>query len=93
MSDLLNPNSLLLPTFPNVATAVRIYLTIPVNNCEGERSFSTLSRVKNYLRSTMAQDRLGALSLMCIECDMLKKLDLSDLVMNFAAGKSRKKDF
>jgi hypothetical protein len=27
----------LLTTFPNVEIAVRIYLTIPVNNCQGER--------------------------------------------------------
>ena len=47
-------------------TCVFVYIFcnigIPVTNCEGERSFSTLSRVKNHLRSTMGQTRLSSLS-------------------------------
>jgi len=35
----------MLSTFPNVAIALRIYMTLPINNCEGERSFSTLTRL------------------------------------------------
>ena len=31
--------------FPNVDTAFRVYLTLPVTNTEGERSFSVLKRV------------------------------------------------
>ena len=41
----------LIETFPNVAIILRIYLILPVANTEGERSFSALKRVKNYLRS------------------------------------------
>jgi hypothetical protein len=56
MSEMLKADGgLLQATFPNVGIALRIYLTIPVTNCEGERSFSTLSRVKNHLRTTMTQ--------------------------------------
>ena len=40
----------LIETFPSVAIILRIYLTLPVANTEGERSFSSLKRVKNYLR-------------------------------------------
>ena len=36
----------LIETFPNVAIILRIYLTLPVANTEGERSFSALKRVK-----------------------------------------------
>ena len=50
-------------TFPNVYIELRIFLTLPVTNCEGERLFSTLSRVKNKLRSGLKQDKLCALSL------------------------------
>ena len=46
MSELLKKDGgIMLSTFPNVAIAVRIYLTLPINNCEGERSFSTLTCV------------------------------------------------
>ena len=33
--------------FPNVKIALRIYLTLMVSNCSGERSFSALKRIKN----------------------------------------------
>lgn len=42
-------------TFPNVFVALRIFLTLPVTNAEGERSFSRLKRVKNELRTTRTQ--------------------------------------
>ena len=58
---------------PNVAIALRIYLTLPRNNCEGERSFSTVTRVKSHLRNNMGQERLAAWSLLCIESDVVKR--------------------
>lgn len=54
-------------TFPNIEILLRIYITIPASNSSGERSFSTLKPVKKYLRSTMGQQRLTALSILNIE--------------------------
>lgn len=79
------------PMFPNVHIALRIFLTLPVTNCEGERSFSLLARVKNELRTSMKQKRLKALSLMAIESELTKSLDFSDIVDTFSRSKSRKK--
>uniref|UniRef100_A0A3B3WVG3 HAT C-terminal dimerisation domain-containing protein n=1 Tax=Poecilia mexicana TaxID=48701 RepID=A0A3B3WVG3_9TELE len=76
--------------FPNVDIAFRLYLTFPVTNASGERSFSKLKIVKNRLRSTMGQERLNHLTLMSIESDLVRKLDFSDLVKEFAAKTSRK---
>ncbi|KAF2889539.1 hypothetical protein ILUMI_16634 [Ignelater luminosus] len=42
--------------FPNVEIALRIFLSMMVTNCSGERSFSKLKRIKNELRSTMFQE-------------------------------------
>ena len=56
--------------FPNVTTALQIYLTIPVTVCEGERLFSKLSLIKNRLRSAMTDKRLNALCLLSIESDV-----------------------
>ncbi|KAJ8875731.1 hypothetical protein PR048_023630 [Dryococelus australis] len=39
--------------FPNVETALRMYLSLMVTNCTGERSFSKLKRIKNELKTTM----------------------------------------
>jgi len=52
MTELLKRNRGVMPltvTFSNIAMDVQMYLTIPMNNCQDERSFSTLQRVKNHL--------------------------------------------
>ena len=52
--------------FPNLKALLRILLTIPVTNAEAERSFSTLKRLKTYLRSTIGQERLNGLALLAV---------------------------
>ena len=47
-----------------VDTLLHLYLTIPLTTATAERSFSTLHRLKNYLRSTMSQKRLNHLILL-----------------------------
>lgn len=42
---------------PNAVIAYRIFLTIPVSVASGERSFSKLKIIKNYLQNSMNQDR------------------------------------
>ena len=39
-------------------------MVLPVTSCEAERSFSTLRRLKTYLRTTMSQERLNGLALL-----------------------------
>ncbi len=79
--------------FPDVDIALRIFLTLPVTNASGERSFSKLSLVKNSIRSSMLQDRLNHLTLMSLESDILRSLDFSDIIKDFSFRKSRKKCF
>ena len=76
--------------FPNVYIAFRLFLSIPVANCEAERSFSTLSRVKCVRRSTMSENRLIGLSLLTIERDFLRALSFDDIIGEFAKQKTRK---
>ncbi|KAK9752987.1 hAT family C-terminal dimerization region [Popillia japonica] len=45
-------------TFPNIFVRLRIYLTLPVSVASGERRFSKLNLIKNYMRSTMSQEHL-----------------------------------
>lgn len=78
-------------TFSNVDIATRIFICLMVTNCSGERPFSQLKRIKNELRTTMLQERLSNLSIMCIESDILQKIDFKDIIEDFAQQKSRKK--
>ena len=62
----------LFDVFPNLWIALRIVVTLPVSVASGERSFSRLKLIKNYLRSTMTQNRLNELGLLSIENDVVR---------------------
>ena len=66
-------------SFPNVSVVFRLYLCMMISNCSGERSFSVLKRVKNQLRSSMGQKRLNSLARLCIENELLEKMDTEDI--------------
>lgn len=83
----------LISTFPNTAVALRILLTLPVSVASGERSFSKLKVIKNYLRSTMLQQRLSSLAIVSIEHEILDSLDTSKLIQDFANIKARRGKF
>ena len=61
-----------------------------VTNCSGERSFSKLKRIKNDLSLTMYQYRLNHLILMSLEHEVLREIELTELIDNFAKLKARK---
>ena len=63
--------------YPNVSVAYRILLTLPVTVASAERSFSKLKLLKNYLRSTISQERLNGLAMCTIERDILNTIDLN----------------
>lgn len=77
-------------TFPNVSIAFSMFMCLMVSNCSGERSFSRMALLENKLRSTMTDDRLSALELLSVECDILDNISFDDIVDKFSAAKSRK---
>ena len=79
-----------LGTFPNIAILLRIFATLPVTTATSERSFSALKFLKNYLRSTMIQDRLNGLALLYVHRDI--ELNYDDVIDEFAKS-NRRLDF
>lgn len=75
-------------TFSNVEIATKVFFCLMVTICSEERSFTQLNRIKNELRTTMLQERLNNLSIMCIESDILKKLDFVNIIEYFFNRKS-----
>lgn len=83
----------MVPIFPNVYVAYRLLVTIPIANCETERSFSVLKRIKDLHRSTMLHDRLSALAVLTIDKELLRSLNFDKLIEEFAKSRSRRKAF
>ena len=61
-----------------------------MSTANAERSFSVLRRTKNWLRSTMRQNRLSALVLCNIEKEVTNSLSLDDLLDQFCNLKDRR---
>jgi hypothetical protein len=80
-------------TFLNVEIALKLFICMPCSNASGERSFSVLKRVKNYLRSSLSNEKTSALSILCIENEIVKNNSWKSLVKKFSKFKARKKTF
>ena len=76
-------------TLPHFTEVVTTLAAIPATSCSAERSFSCLRRLKTYLRSTMGQDRLSALGLLCIERSHVNQVDINTIIDIFGRRKGR----
>lgn len=79
--------------FPNSVIAIKILNTLPITVASGERSFSKLKIIKNYLRTSMSQERLVGLSILSIEKELVDDLEFEDILEEFAKLKARKVSF
>ena len=78
---------------PNVSIAYRILLIILVTVASAKRSFSKLKMLKSYLRSTMLQERLNGLAILCTEKDMLEQIDYENIIDEFVSQTARRSHF
>jgi hypothetical protein len=81
--------------FSEVSKLLRILITMPMTTSEAERSFSTLLRIKTFLRNTMDQDRLNALAMLSTESGFISKIPEfnSKVIDKFARQRHRRMDF
>ena len=77
---------------PELFKLIKIFAVIPATSCSAERSFSSLRRLKTYLRNTMSQDRLTNLAVMTIEpgyVNRVLKEDMEKLINTFGSKSGR----
>ena len=79
--------------YPNLWVALRIACTLPVTVASAERRFSKLKLIKNYLRSSMAQERLSGLEVISINNKVGHQISYGDVINDFASRKARKHRF
>lgn len=70
-----------------------LFFTLPVTTASVERTFSKLKIIKDYLRSTVGQTRLTGLALLSIENKECDKLNMDEIINEFANQKARKRNF
>jgi len=61
-----------------------------VSTASNERFFSSLKRVKSYLRSSMGDKRLSDLMVIAVEKEDANKIDLDEAVDIFSKLKTRR---
>ena len=93
ITDLLNNVPLAKDMFSEVDNLLRICFTMPITTCTAERSFSCLRRVKNYLRSTMSDERLNNVILLHAHKELTDHLDLRDIASTFISANERRASF
>ena len=70
--------------FPELLRLLRISMTIAISTASCERSFSSLKRIKSYLRSTMGEQRLTDLAIISIERELSSSISLDEAVDIFS---------
>lgn len=76
--------------FPETTKILSIMLTLPVTTASNERFFSSLKRIKNFLRTSISDDRLNDLMVLGVEVEEAKNINLNDAVDDFAKMKERR---
>lgn len=72
---------------------VRFLLTVPGSSCTNERSFSTIKRLKTYMRATMSQERPNDMTILTTYKERAAQLDLEVLIDEFIVKNSLRKSF
>ena len=76
--------------YSEVSKLLKLILFLPATNCESERAFSALKRLKIYLRSTMGQERLNHLMILHVHKSRTDKLIVIDIA-NDSVSKSERR--
>jgi len=70
--------------FPNLYKLMQVALMISVSSATCERSFSSMRRLKNWMRTSMVQQRFTNLSVINIERDLANKIVPGEILNTFA---------
>lgn len=76
--------------FSEVIKLIDLVLTLPVTSVENERFFSSMKRVKTYLRNRCGNERLSDLLVIACLPDEAKNVDTDIVINEFAQMKQRR---
>ena len=73
-----------------ICTLGKLMLVMPATNAVSERSFSSLKRVKTYLRSTTGEGRLNHLMLLHVHKELADVIDMVEVANLFVGDNQRR---
>ena len=91
--DMMNETSIGKVMFSEVHQLIRLYLTVPMTSATAERTLTTLRRLKNYLRSTMTQERLNHVIMLHTHKDRTDEIELTEIAKEFVSFNERRVGF
>lgn len=74
----------LVSSFSKFSIALRVFVNMPVIVTSGERTFSKLKLIKNYLRLSTSSERLTNIALLSTKKDVCENLNLMKIIDNFS---------
>ena len=80
---MMNHNASAKKLCPTIHVALQYYCCVPLTSPTEERSFSTMRRVTNYLRSTSGSDDLNNAMFASIHPKLMDQVDLKALTNEF----------
>ena len=93
LGELINNVSNTKLLFREVYKLTRIFFTLPVTTATAERTFSTLRRLKTFLRSTLSQPNLNHCMLLHAHKERTDSIDLLQIAKEFVMVNERRQIF
>ena len=77
--------------YSEVIALLKLYLASPATNAVSERSASAMRRLKNWLRSTMSQERLNHCMLLSIHKEKTDEINLTNVANVFCKANEERR--
>jgi hypothetical protein len=77
-------------SFSETLKVITIFMTLSMSTTSNERFFSSLKKIKSYLRLTMGDERMNDLLVIALEIDEASKINLNEALDAFARMKNRR---
>ena len=91
--DAMNANPVTKALLGEVHKLLRLYFYVPVTSATSVRTFSALRRLKNYMRSTMRQDRLNNCMLLHWHKPHADTIESEEIAKSFVSVNEQRKHF
>ena len=93
IADAMNQSEIYKRMLGEIDKVLKLYFTFPVTSSTAERSFSSLRRLKSFLRSTMTQSRLNNLLLLYVHTSETDDLELENIAREFISVNTRRLNY